>query len=204
MGARLKKKWVWVLFILLVCPFQLYSTSCNMQINLSSTNFNLWRLDKIVSTHCWERHTHSPPPPAPSQVSTYSGWITHQGQNPLADSSELRLLLKEIWAAVTSFGFNTTALWQTNFEAPHKEIHIDLRGRCVVIIICLADLVGGFRRSSDFEASIENQVITRKLCNHFNTKVKHPEGCYVLYWVLLLYRSEISKTQDDRNPYAYE
>ena len=61
---------------------------------------------------------------------------------------------------------------------PHKEMHIELDGKSV-IMICLSDLFGGVRRPSEFEASIENWVVTRKLCNHFSKKIKNLEGCYV-------------------------
>lgn len=44
----------------------------------------------------------------------------------------------------------------------------------------LADLFGGFRRSSDFEGFVQNQVITKMFCNHFNIKVKHLENYNVL------------------------
>ena len=132
-----------------------------------------------------------------SKVVTHSNWLRIKPTSGL------------IWTCLSRGYRKLSPLWDVippdNFRPivrpSHKEMHIELDGKSV-IMICLADLFGGFRRPSEFEASIENWVVTRKLCNHFNMKIKNLEGCYVLYGVLLLYRSEMLKTQD-RNLYPW-
>lgn len=75
-------------------------------------------------------------------------------KNQPADSlSTLTLSSKEIFVAVTAFGFNVIRLFQTNFEGPPKEINTDLGGRSIVVITCLVDLFGSFGRFLDSKPS---------------------------------------------------
>ena len=132
-----------------------------------------------------------------SKVVTHNNWLRIKPTSGL------------IWTCLSRGHWKLSPLWdlippddfRPIVRLPYKEMHIELDDKSV-IMICLADLFGGFRRPSEFEASIENWVVTRKLCNHFNMKIKNLEGCYVLYGVLLLYRSETLKTQD-RNLYPW-
>lgn len=97
----------------------------------------------------------------------------------------LTLPLKEVSAAVTTLGFNVIRLLHTNLEGLHKETSTDLGDRSGVTITSLADLFGGFRKSTGFEPSMGTKLSIRMLCNHVSRKVKKKnpnktESCYVM------------------------